>query len=271
MAESWYRTAFGAFYPVLYAHRNDEEAKRCLALLPRLAPLVDRRALPVLDLGCGDGRHLSYLSRSGIATVGLDLSRPLLAAAARREPTSNLVRGDMRMLPCRDRAFGAVLSLFTAFGYFGRGGTGAAGDGDGAVAAGIGRVLADGGHWFLDYLDADRVRGELAGGSPERCREAGPLAVSETRSLNADGLAVVKEVRLTALPGHEAEAAAVGVGPGGLAYREEVALYAPDELDGLAGGGGMRRVAAAGGYRGEPLGAGSRSLLVYRKDEDAWA
>lgn len=278
MAEPWYRQAFGAFYPLLYAHRNDDEARRCTQRLPQLAPLTDGRALPVLDLGCGDGRHLPWLRAQGLTVIGLDLSRPLLAAATARAPHAALVCADMLHLPCRDGAFGAVVSLFTAFGYFGEGpgagalsaaGGGGAPAGDAAVAAGIGRVLAAGGHWFLDYLDADNVRSELSAGPGSRERTAGPLTVIETRSLDRTGAAVLKDVSLTALPGRQAEADALGVGAGGLAYRERVALYTVAELDRLAAGGGLRRVAAAGDYDGAPLGAGPRCLLVYRKDDPA--
>lgn len=278
MAELWYRLAFGAFYPALYAHRNDDDARRCALLLPQLAPLTDARALPVLDLGCGDGRHLPWLRAQGLTVIGLDLSRSLLAAAAERVPKQAFCCGDMLRLPCRDRAFGAVVSLFTAFGYFGEGlgdealvARGLDGElrGDAAVAAGIGRVLAAGGHWFLDYLDVDRVRAELSAGPGSRERTAGPLAVTETRGLDPTGNAVVKDVRLTALPDRYAEAAALGVGPGGLAYRERVALYTLEELDRLAAGGGLRRVAAAGDYDGAPLGDGPRWLLAYRKEDHA--
>jgi len=259
--ESWCTAAFGAFYPVLYAHRDEAEARRCLDLLPRLAPLGAAGAAPVLDLGCGDGRHLALLGAAGLPAVGLDLSASLLRAARSRAAGLALVRGDMRALPFAGGRFGAVLSLFTAFGYFGDEG------GDRAVAAGVGRVLADGGHWFLDYLDADRVRAELAAGPLTRERTAGPLAVRETRRLDAG--AVAKDVCLRPLPGREAEAAALDVGADGVAYTEFVRLYGLAELDSLAAAGGLRRVAAAGDYDGAPLGQGPRWLLAFRKEVPA--
>lgn len=258
MAEAWYTTAFGAFYPVLYGHRDAAEARRCLALLPRLAPLPASGGAPLLDLGCGDGRHLEPLAAAGLAVVGLDLSASLLQAAASRPGRLPLVRGDMRALPFGDGRFGAVLSLFTAFGYFGRDG------GDREVVAGIARVLAPGGHWFLDYLDADRVGGDLEPGPRTRQREAGPFRVRETRRLEAG--AVAKDVLLTAMPGREAEAAALGVGPTGVAYTERVALYTLSGLDTLAAACGLYRVAGAGDYDGAPLGAGTRWLLAYRRE-----
>lgn len=256
VAEPWYQAAFGAFYPVLYAHRDRAEALRCLELLPRLAPLDDGRGLPVLDLGCGDGRHLAPLCAAGYAAIGLDLSWPLLAVA--RGQGAPLVRADMRRLPVRDGACGAVLSLFTAFAYFGR-------DGDAQVVRGIARALAPGGHWFLDYLDAGRVAGELGGGPVERRRGAGPLAVTEVRRLDVAGRRVCKSVSLAPTAGHEAVAATLGVAAGGLQYEEVVALYTLAELDAMAAACGLRRVGAAGDYDGAPLGAGPRWLLAYRK------
>lgn len=261
MVDRWYESAFGAFYPVLYAHRDGREAARCLRLLPQLAPLGAAQGAPVLDLGCGDGRHLAPLAATGLRVVGLDLSAPLLAAARGRAPGVPLVRGDMRRLPFAAGSLASVLSLFTAFGYFG------ADAGDRDVAVGIGRALRPGGHWFLDFLDADRVRAELAGGEASRRRVAGPLAVTETRRL--DGGFVVKDVRLEPLPGRAAEAGALGVGAEGLGYAERVALHPLAALDGMAAAGGMRRVAGAGSYEGAELGAGPRWLLAYRREDCA--
>ncbi|RLE56273.1 MAG: hypothetical protein DRJ40_05780 [Thermoprotei archaeon] len=39
----------------------------------------------VLDLGCGYGRHVTYLAKMGCGVVGLDLSKYLLAKALERE------------------------------------------------------------------------------------------------------------------------------------------------------------------------------------------
>lgn len=260
MAEPWYQAAFGAFYPLLYAHRDEVEARRCLDLLARLRPLPGRAGAPVLDLGCGDGRHLALLRERGVPAVGLDLSRPLLLAARRRDPAPVLVRGDMAALPVREAALGAVLSLFTAFGYLGPAG-------DAAVVAGIARALVPGGAWYLDYLDVARVRSELAAGPAARQRQAGPLAVTETRRLDdAPGAAaVVKDVELAPLPGREAEAAALGVPTPGLSYAERVALHELADLDAMAAAAGLRRVAGAGDYDGRELGGGARWLLVYAK------
>lgn len=259
MKAPWFQEAFGAHYPLLYGHRDRDEARRCLDLLPLLAPLTTGSAL--LDLGCGDGRHLSALAGAGLPAVGLDLSPHLLRGARREGPARlPLVRGDMRCLPCRDECCGGVLSLFTAFGYFGPL------PDNGGVVREVARVLAPGAHWFLDYFDCDAVRRELAGATPaQRFRELGPLAVGETRRLTPEGLQVEKHVELSPLPGRQQEALLWGVGPAGVRYTESVALFSVDQLAQLAAGHGLTLVASAGSYAGAPLGEGSRWILVFRK------
>lgn len=257
----WYEAAFGAHYPLLYRHRDVAEARQCLALLPKLAPLTGSGNAPILDLGCGDGRHLDLLRAAGHSTVGLDLSPHLLMAAVRRRPgVGPLVRADMRMLPFGSDSFGTVLSLFTAFGYFG--GPEA---NDGPVRE-VARVLQRGGHWFLDYFDGDRVLAELDDGQVRtRRRQVACLQVRESRRYLKARRQVVKAVQITAVAGREAEAQLVGVDAQGLNYTEEVAVFTLEELDALAEQNGLVRVAAAGDYEGVPLGAGTRWILVYRQ------
>ncbi len=262
--DRWYTRAFGAHYPLLYQHRNDAEAEQCLDLLPRLAPLTWRPDQEILDLGCGDGRHLEILSRRGIPAVGLDLSPHLLLSAGKRlaaEAKPALVRGDMRHLPFQDKTFASVLSLFTAFGYFGPPAA------NGEPICQVARVLQPGGHWFLDYFDGERVRRDLSRpeGSLVRVREMGPVAVREERRFDPDSSQVTKHVRLAPLEGCFGEAAAFGVPAEGLDYTESVAVFTLEELDSMAAREGLVRVAAAGGYLGETLGQGDRWILVFRK------
>lgn len=254
----WYATAFGAHYPLLYRHRDAAEAGRCLDLLPRLAPLGDG---PVLDLGCGHGRHLALLAQRGVRALGLDLSPQLLAIARAQSPRDGLLRADMRAIPLATNSCSAVLSLFTAFGYFG----GAAANAP--VAAEIGRILRPGGHWYLDFLNSGRVTRELAAGPRATEREQGPLRVRENRRLARDPARVVKEVSLAPLPGHDDEAAGWGVPLPGISYVEEVALLTREELDTMAVRAGLAPAAAAGDYEGSPIDPESpRWLLVYRRE-----
>ena len=258
---NWFETAFGAHYPLMYAHRDVTEAGVAVAAIARLAPLG---AGACLDLGCGAGRHLPFLAGGGRQVVGLDLSKTLLMEARGAAAATGvvLVRGDMRQLPLGDRIFTAVASLFTAFGYFGPLAA------HGAMVGEIARVLRPGGHWYLDYLNCAAVRRELAvGDATTRWRDSGPLAVGELRFVEADR--VVKQVVVRPRPGCAAEAAALGVSAGGLAYGEEVALFEPAELDALAAPHGLWRVGEAGGYADEAFDApmAPRWLLAYRREE----
>lgn len=91
--EAWARSAFGAHYSRLYRHRDDDEARRAVALVDRIAGLDGAR---VLDLGCGAGRHLGPLAGSGACVVGMDQSPELLSEAHDEVPEaagSTLVRG----------------------------------------------------------------------------------------------------------------------------------------------------------------------------------
>jgi len=71
--------------------------------------LVDRD--PVLDLGCGNGRHASYLEARGYRVVCADISWGMLMVAKRR--VRDLVQCDASSLPFRDASFGTVLYLAT--------------------------------------------------------------------------------------------------------------------------------------------------------------
>ena len=111
-----------------YAPFYDWENARTLGR--RDVPFWRRIALeadgPVLELGCGTGRVSLPLARAGVDLVGIDRSAPMLVRAARRadrrrpsaripNPESRIprfVRGDIRALPFRTRAFSMVLAPY---------------------------------------------------------------------------------------------------------------------------------------------------------------
>ena len=77
-----------------------------------------REGGPLLELGCGTGRVIVPVARTGVPVVGIDRSAPMLAYArrrARRLPAASrpeLVRGDIRFLPFESRAFSAVMAPY---------------------------------------------------------------------------------------------------------------------------------------------------------------
>ncbi len=70
-----------------------------------------------LDVACGTGRHLEFLSREH-STVGVDDSREMLRVARRRLPRVRFVLGDMRTFRL-NRRFDVVSCLFSAIGHLG--------------------------------------------------------------------------------------------------------------------------------------------------------
>ncbi|WIV68447.1 class I SAM-dependent methyltransferase [Natrialbaceae archaeon AArc-T1-2] len=67
----------------------------------------------VLDVGCGTGETIAHLEPDVSAVHGLDLSRPQLETAAKKDGLEDVrfVRGDARSLPYADGTFDCVVSV----------------------------------------------------------------------------------------------------------------------------------------------------------------
>lgn len=206
-SEPWWVAAFGAHYETLYAHRDDASA---VAEVAGLVPRLRQAPGPILDACCGNGRHLAALRAAGLPAFGFDFSRELLASAKRRaECRDRLVRCDMRY-PALGNGWGAVLALFTAFGYFDD-------EDNAACLAAWARLLAPGGLLLLDLPDLDEVRASLV---PHSERETVHGRLSEERRLV--GNRVEKAVTITS-PGKPSHR-----------YQESVRLYDQHEIAELA-------------------------------------
>ena len=77
---------------------------------------LDKHAVRVLDIGCGDAFLTHRIRQTGRAVVGLDMShlglrlgRTALERNAGRKGTAVLVRGDLFRLPVRDEYFDSVV------------------------------------------------------------------------------------------------------------------------------------------------------------------
>jgi SAM-dependent methyltransferase len=223
-AEPWWESAFCHEYQEVYAHRSDDEAGDEIAgLLPRLRQVRG----PVLDAGCGNGRHLAALRAAGLDAIGFDLSPDLLALGARRPSCrGRLLRCDMRA-PAVAPGWGAILLLFTAFGYFDD-------EGNRALLAALARLLAGGGWLVLDLPERDHLARTLVPLS--RRTTASGLEVAECRCLQDER--VLKTVTLSR------------DGTILRRYTESVRLYSRAELSGLAAAAGLALVDCWPGLRG---------------------
>jgi SAM-dependent methyltransferase len=117
-----------------------------------------RPGAPILDAGCGNGRHAIPLALAGYEVVALDESGTLLAAAhraARGARRPRFVRGSYATLPFEPGSFEAVLCLGTGLGYRGE-------DADRAALREFRRVLAPGGRLVIETLHRDEIGGRLS-------------------------------------------------------------------------------------------------------------
>lgn len=62
----------------------------------------------VLDVGCGPGRDVAWLTEQGFRAVGLDVARAMLLQGRARGVTAPLVQADMRHLPFADGSFQGI-------------------------------------------------------------------------------------------------------------------------------------------------------------------
>lgn len=234
----WYIDGFGAHYLELYSHRNEREAELALKLLTQAGLTLAN--LRVLDLACGGGRHLRHLRRRGARPLGLDLSRPLLEEAQRNLPRDlPLLRADMRTLPLRDQSFSLVLSMFTSFAYF------ESDQENWSVVQEVARVLKDGGHYLLDFLN----RGSLSIRADSE-REGEHFRALESRRIEEGR--VHKKVRIL-----DRETLVEK-----LEYEESVRLYSRSEILDAAEESGLSLVQEWGSYLGDPWEEGSSPRLI---------
>ncbi|GAA2799431.1 class I SAM-dependent methyltransferase [Saccharopolyspora taberi] len=111
--EELFDTDYLHFAGAALEERSDAESELISRLL---GPATD-----VLDLACGHGRIANRLAALGMRTTGIDIT-PLFLDRARQDArergvTVDYVQGDIRSLPWTGR-FDAVVSWFTAYGYF---------------------------------------------------------------------------------------------------------------------------------------------------------
>jgi SAM-dependent methyltransferase len=243
----WWKTYFDARYLLEYEPLFSLERDR-----REIARLIELLGLPagtrVLDVPCGQGRHAHLLAEAGFDVTGLDYSAHLLARARRRGTGAQLryVRGDMRRMPARwTGRFGAVVNLFTSFGFF------AEPADDRRVVREFARVLAPGGVLVWHGADRDGVVRRFLSRDWWRTRDG--TLVAQQRSF--DALAGVLTV------------SSVWSGKRARGEREHrIRLYTPTRLADLFAEAGLIVEASFDGFTDRPLTRRtSEMLLVARK------
>ena len=180
----WWQTLFNSLYLKTDADLLDdmEVTKKEVDLI--LSILGVTAESKILDLCCGQGRHVLELARRDFLNVeGYDRSQYLIRKARTRAQKENLqVRfreGDARKLPYPSDTFDVVTILGNSFGYF---------DStlhDRKVLEEIFRVLKPGGKVFIDAADGDHLKKNFQPRSWEWLDRK--YFVCRERALSADG------------------------------------------------------------------------------------
>lgn len=235
----WYRHAFNDHYPVVYAHRTPESALPEVAFAARVLALAPGER--VLDLACGNGRHMMHLAAMGLNVVGLDYSSDLLALARDTLRSHHgLVRGDMRHLPFRS-VFDAVTNFFTSFGYFFE-------DHDNLLTVyAVADALKPGGRFLIDYVNRPHVEATLV---PRSSRRAGAYEITEERWID-HARCRVNKVTTVVRDGREVSRS-----------EESVRLYSLEELMALLERGGLYADRVYGDFDDQAYHSSSPRLIV---------
>lgn len=243
ITHDWFESAFDTLYPVVYAHRTVEAARpECVFAAEHLQlQLKDR----LLDLCCGNGRHLVHMLKHTRHCVGLDYSGTLLKLAAKMTDfRAPLVRADMRRLPFVE-AFDVVVNFFTSFGYF-------LDEADNEAAArALARAMKPGGRFMIDFLNPTFVEETLV---PESEKQREEYRILEKRWID-DKLRRVNKSTVIERNGVRVSMTS-----------ESVRLYELADLEAMLGKYGLDIVAVYGNYDGAPLTFRQpRMILIGRK------
>lgn len=189
--QDWWKDYFSANYGTLYRGPLAPELSTS-GEVETLRRLFSETPGPVLDLGCGFGRHLVGLRRAKVPAYGVDYSADLIRQipAAQRKYA---VRGDIRRLPFADASFSGACMLFNTFGYF-------AEEDNGTVLAEVARVLKPGAPLVLDIPARSGMRA-VVHDLPASIRTQGDTSIYEawsyddaTHRLLARGTWSIKEI-----------------------------------------------------------------------------
>jgi len=115
---TWFSTWFDSpYYHILYASRDDHEAKRFIEALQNYLQIP--AGAFVLDAACGKGRHAKMLQHLGMEVEGFDLSPSnILSANALANQHLQFFVHDIRMPLPKQGQYDVVFNFFTSFGYF---------------------------------------------------------------------------------------------------------------------------------------------------------
>ena len=241
---SSYRDRFDELYLATYADlTGDRYTVPEVEAIERLLEL--RPGSTLLDLACGQGRHLIHLAIQGYSVIGLDRSDVLMRQAYKdgqiRGLDVNLVQGDMRALPF-DCAFDGVVNWFTALGYL------ESDEEDQKVLNDVAAVLRPGGRFVMEMANPIQTYQKQAW---------------EDSEMASTGYAMVNRNHMDYETGCQHTSRVIITPDGERIERElKVRVYLPHELERMLNIAGMERLGFFGSLDGEPLAPESSRLIL---------
>ena len=246
---TWYKDLFATEDPARYEKYVESDVSR-----NQVDFVIDKLALEpgakVLDLCCGQGRHLIDLAKRGYDVVGLDLSEYMLekckTAAAAEGISPVLVHADMREIGFTSE-FDAVINMFTSFGYL------ETNDEDQKVINAASLALKGGGSLLLDLHNRDGLMGHFR---PIEWSEnkRGDLLLSEREFDCITGRINAREVTIHE-DGRRTESS------------HSLRLYTYNELEKMLQDAGLTMTSVYGGYDSSPFNRQARGMLVIARKE----
>lgn len=107
-------SSLAKYYDRIYSHIDyPSQARFIEQLFERFAQGVDKS---VVDFACGTGSHLRLLTLRGFRSVGVDLSKPMLAEATRKCSAARFVQADMTTVDLCE-TYGLALCFFNSILY----------------------------------------------------------------------------------------------------------------------------------------------------------
>jgi len=206
----------------------------------------------ILDLCCGTGRHSILLRKRGWNTIGLDLSKNLLAIAKRGMRKEGvefpLVRADMRHFPFREQVFDAVICMFTSFGYL------ASENEDMKSLKEIQRTLREGGSFLLDVANRDHI---IRVFQEREWSEFEPFYMLERRSLDLQASRLLSQWTIIRKDTREVRS-----------LQHDLRLYTFQRLKQMLSEAGLRVKEVYGGYDRKEFSLESSRMIISAEKTD---
>lgn len=256
----WWRRIFNAYYLKTdgdVVEDNTMTVREVEMFLNILNPAQEDH---ILDLCCGQGRHVLEIARRGFKIDGLDRSRYLIQKAKQTARKENLnVRfreGDARKLPYSPDSFEIVTMLGNSFGYF------ETVQDDQRILKEIFRILKPWGRLLLDVTDGEFLKCNFKDRTWEWIDKK--MFVCRERSLSEDGQRLItREVITDANKGVIVDQF----------YAER--LYTKEDLMGLLEKAGFSDITVHGGIstqsaRNQDLGMMEKRILITSRVKKEW-